>query len=232
MATIRFGAGIVDARGSIGGTVFSRNRGGAYIRARTAPINPNTPRQGLVRADLSNVVALWSDSLSQANRDQWGVYAAAIPRVNRLGETIFWTGFNTFVGNNTMRLQNDLPVVSIGPATLSLPVPDSDMSASASVATQLVTVNFTDSLDWAGEDSAAMQIRMGIPVPATRNFFNGPYRIAGTLEGNTAVPLTSPQTLPVPFPVQLGQKVFVQGKITRADGRVSNDFRDDAIAGA
>ncbi len=229
MATIRFGAGIVDARGSIGGTVFSRNRGGAYMRARTTPINPNTPRQGLVRADLSNVVALWSDSLSQANRDQWGVYAAAIPRTNRLGETIFWTGFNTFVGSATMRLQNDLPVVSIGPATLSLPVPDSDMSASASVATQLLTINFTDSLTWTGENSAGMQIRMGTPVPETRNFFNGPYRIAGTLEGSASSAISSPQTLPVPFEVQLGQKVFVQGTITRADGRVSNSFRDDAI---
>ncbi len=232
MALVQYGGGITDARGSIGGQVHSRNRFGNYIRARTTPVNPNSIRQNSVRDDLSNVVALWANTLTQVQRDQWGVYAAAIPRQNKLGQTVFLTGFNWFVGNNTMRSQNGVPVVTVGPATLSLPIPDPTLSIAASEATQVLTVTFDDTLAWAGEDDAAMQIQMGIPQPATREFFNGPWRIAGSLLGDNAIPLVSPLPVTAPFPIQEGQLVYIRARITRADGRVSDFFRTTAVVAA
>jgi len=37
--SIKFGGGVVDARGSLAGNVFSRNKSGAYMRARVTPVN-------------------------------------------------------------------------------------------------------------------------------------------------------------------------------------------------
>ena len=36
MAKIKFGAMMVDASGKLGGQVFAKNRGGAYIRTKTS----------------------------------------------------------------------------------------------------------------------------------------------------------------------------------------------------
>jgi len=229
MALVAYGGGITDARGSIGGQVHSRNRSGNYIRARTTPVNPNTVRQNGVRDNLSNAVALWANTLTQAQRDQWGVYAAAIPRQNKLGQTIFLTGFNWFVGNNTMRLTNGLPVVSAGPATLSLPVPDPTFAITVDETNQEISVVFDDTMDYIDEDDAGMQVQMGIPQPVTREFFNGPWRIADTILGDSVTPLTSPQTMDAPYPVQEGQRVYARARITRADGRVSDFFRATTV---
>lgn len=57
MALVQFGGGILDARGSIGGQVFSKNRFGNYMRARITPVNPNSARQAVVRAIVQALAA-------------------------------------------------------------------------------------------------------------------------------------------------------------------------------
>jgi hypothetical protein len=42
------GIGVVDGRGKLNGTVFSRNRSGAIARVKVTPINPNTAAQLLL----------------------------------------------------------------------------------------------------------------------------------------------------------------------------------------
>ncbi|GAI27992.1 unnamed protein product, partial [marine sediment metagenome] len=55
MALVQYGGGVLDARGSIGGQVHSKNRFGSYIRARTTPVNPQTNRQDAVRVAVSSL---------------------------------------------------------------------------------------------------------------------------------------------------------------------------------
>lgn len=93
MASIRFGGGIVDARGSIAGNTFSRNAGGAYQRARTAPTNPQTTRQSAVRNALGQSAQEWR-TLDEEQRTAW-VEAATTQQgayVNRIGESEQYTG--------------------------------------------------------------------------------------------------------------------------------------------
>ena len=42
MAKIKMTAIVADMRNKLNGSVFSRNRGGAYIRTKVTPINPQT----------------------------------------------------------------------------------------------------------------------------------------------------------------------------------------------
>lgn len=104
MASIRFGAGIVDARGSISGQVFSRNANGGYIRARTTPTNPGTTPQAIVRDGLAENAQAWRE-LSDVERQAW-VDAAATQQgqyTNRLGETAQYTGQQLFMLVNQLR---------------------------------------------------------------------------------------------------------------------------------
>lgn len=99
MATIKTGAVVAEIRGSLGGNVFSRNKGGAYVRQRVKPINPNTPKQAQVRGTFGTLQARWR-SLTQAQQDTWKAAVANYTAVNRVGDTIQYTPLQLFTRCN------------------------------------------------------------------------------------------------------------------------------------
>ena len=229
---VQYGGGILDARGSIGGQTASRNRFGNYLRARITPVNPRSSRQNVIRAVIQSLAQQWSNTLSQFQRDAWEVYADAITRQNKLGAQIKLTGFNHFIRSNAPRLQSADTVILDGPVILTLPPGDPIFSATVSEATQLITVTFDDTFAWANIDDGQMYVSMSEPKATGTNFIGGPFRLAGPLDGNTAVPLTSPQDIAVPFPVAETQALVVRARISEADGRLSDLFRDQFTAAA
>lgn len=94
-ALILFGGGVSELRGSIGGTVFSRNSSGAYARNRTKPVNPNTTKQNMVRVLFSTVAQHWR-TMSESDRLTWNTLSPTFTRLNRLGQSIPLTGFQLF----------------------------------------------------------------------------------------------------------------------------------------
>ena len=225
MALIKFGGGIIEMRGSIAGNVFSRNRYGAYMRARTKPINPNSSRQDAIRAIVSEVSLRWFGSLTQLQRDAWGVFAANVPAKNKLGEVIYLSGFNQFVKSNIASLNAGLDGINEGPVVFDLPGADLDFVPSIDAGTQLISIVFADGRPWCDEDGAAMIVQMGLPKNDSIEFFNGPWRHAGAIEGDSVAAPTTPETFAVPFVVADEQKVWVRAKILRADGRLSDWFQ-------
>ncbi|MCK5565385.1 MAG: hypothetical protein KAJ07_09080 [Planctomycetes bacterium] len=232
MALIKFMGGIGAMSGKLGGNVFARNSSGSYVRQWAKPVNTNTARQSAVRNAVIQFSQRWKNSLSDLQRSQWAVYAQAVSWVNRLGETIKLSGFNMYMRSNCAINAADGLAVDDGPAILTLAEGDTAFAVAISEATQIITITFNDNLAWGGEDEAHMLVAMGTPVNTTRNFFNGPWKIAGALDGNTAVPLVSPLTLPAPYAAQEGQQVVCRARIMRADGRVSQFFRGSAVVGA
>jgi hypothetical protein len=227
---IKYGGGIVDARGSMAGNVFSRNRYGAYVRARTTPVNPQSGRQSAIRAIVSLVSAAWLGTLSQANRDAWGVFASNVPATNKLGEVINLSGFNQFVRSNVANLNVGGSLISAGPVIFTLPGEDTSYATAVDAGTGKITVTFDDTRDWCDEDDAYLIVQAGIPVNASVEFFDGPWRHAGSIEGDSVAAPTSPDaTIDYPYEIADDQKVFTRAKIMRADGRISDWFRDDSI---
>lgn len=101
MALVRFGQGVAEMRGSIGGTTFSRSRNGATARNRTVPVNPNTQAQADLRYLFSQVAANFSQ-LSATNKEQWDEYASLLSFwTNRLGEPYTPSGRQVFQYCNT-----------------------------------------------------------------------------------------------------------------------------------
>lgn len=122
MASIRFGAGIVDARGSVSGQTFSRNANGAYIRARTAPSQPRTPDQTANRQRFGAISSAYS-SLAAAVAQAW-VDAARGPLgqyTNRLGEVAQYTGQQLYNSVNGIRAAFGLAPASAPPPVASIP---------------------------------------------------------------------------------------------------------------
>lgn len=67
MAKIKFGMMMTDASGKLGGQVFSKNRGGSYVRTKVTPTNPQTTAQMVVRGIFASISSAWS-SLTEASR--------------------------------------------------------------------------------------------------------------------------------------------------------------------
>ena len=228
MALIQYGGGVLDARGSIGGQVHSKNRYGNYIRARTTPVNPQSTRQNFVRNIVQYLSQRWSNTLTQLQRDGWEVYAAAITRQNKLGAQIKLTGFNHYIRSNTPYIQAGETVVDAPPTTLTLPAGDPLFACVVDEAAQQISVTFDATAAWNTQDGGLLMVSMSSPKATGNNFIGGPMRFAAAIVGVDPGGIVSPQVMAVPFPVAEGQEVVCSARIAELDGRLSDPFRSQS----
>ncbi len=120
MAKIKLGPMAAQISGSIAGTVFSRNRGGTYIRNRAIPTDPNTSAQQNVRAILASQSQSWAD-LTDAQRAAWENWASQNPVIDVLGASILLSGHQAFVQLNS-RLDLDDQTVLLVPPIINAPL--------------------------------------------------------------------------------------------------------------
>jgi len=85
-----------EMRGKLGGNVFSRNKAGAYVRAKVTPVNPQTVRQQTARYRFGNMSILYQN-LSSAAKDCWQVFASTHFNPLKGNNTGIYTGGNAFV---------------------------------------------------------------------------------------------------------------------------------------
>lgn len=232
MALVKFGGGVVQMSGSIAGDTFARNRYGNYARARTKPTNPNTGLQQAVRAALAFLTDRWSQTLTADQRTAWNLYASNVSMKNRLGEVIQLTGFNHYIRSNMIRTQANRPEIDDGPVVFELPAKDPMYAITASEATQEITTTYDDGLAWASETGGFMFLFGGQPQNPQRNFFAGPWRYYGYIPGVDAAPPAGPHVIDGEFAIAEGQHLWCYGRISRADGRLSEPFRSDVLVGA
>jgi len=228
MALVKMGGGVIAMSGSIAGNTFARNRSGNYVRARTKPVNTNTQAQQDIRTVMSFLTNLWSVTITAPARTAWNTYANAIAMKNRLGESIYLTGFNHFIRSNTEWVNRGHVATAAGPTTLLLPAKDTTFAITASVASQKISVTFANSATWAASSAGVMYTYMGVPRNVTRNFFNGPWKYMSKIEG-AGTPPTSPAALDPPMMLTLGQLITVYARIREADGRISEPMTASCI---
>jgi hypothetical protein len=231
MALIKYAEG-QQRSGSLGATVYSHNRYGQYIRARSIPTNPNTDRQSAIRTLLRNLTEYWSNSLSQAERNAWEAYAADVPWTNRVGDTVYLTGLSHFLRSNAPRLMTTGSQVDTAPAIHTLASGPGTFTATASAATQEISIAFDNTEDWANEADAFILVRQGLPQQPGIKFFGSPYRFLAAVQGDDVTPPTSPAAVPAVYPFAEGQRIWVQARISRADGRLSEPTFYNFLAAA
>ena len=215
---------LTQASGSVGGITFSHNAGGNYIRARAIPTDPNSPQQQAVRAVFGNLAIAWETALIQSQREAWETYAANVPILNALGDQIFISGLNHYIRSNTPRVQAGVARIDVAPTVFNLGDFSNPSFAYDSAASEIDTT-FTVADDWVNEDGAFAFIYGSRQKNETINFHKGPYRFAGTIIGSVGSPETSPSSIAAPFPCAVGNRCFNRFQVSRADGRLSLDFR-------
>jgi len=113
-ALVKFTA-IVDAiSGKISGTVFARNKGGAYARGKGNPTNPQTEAQQAVRVIFTEIAQRWR-SLVPSARAAWNAATNDYPYQNRLGNTRTLSGAG-------LHQKLNLNLASVNAAQLSVPL--------------------------------------------------------------------------------------------------------------
>lgn len=110
-----------DIRGKIGSSVFSRNKGGAYVRTKVTPVNPRTAKQQQVRQNFGQNSKAWSGTLTDAQRAAWNAFAASNPVRDVFGNSIILTGLATFNRMNQVLLQTGAAVILDPPTDYSVP---------------------------------------------------------------------------------------------------------------
>lgn len=189
-AKIKFGMMMTDARGKLGGQVFSRNRAGAYVRTKVTPINPRTTFQQSVRSVFGSISSAWS-SLTAAQRASWNEAVSNWQRTNIFGDLTTPTGKSLFQRLNNSLIQNvagSSPLL-LAPTPVEVPIVDE--------VTAEWTINGIDStliLMWSHQAVTAIdpedylvQIRATAPLPPGRYYHQNLLRVIaiGDLEDDT-----------------------------------------------
>ena len=120
MARIKFGMMMTDARGKLGGHVFTKAKSGATIRTKVTPLNPKTSAQSEARSALGANSQAWR-ILSETQRLAWNSAAQEVSKTNAFGDTYFPSGKNYFTAvNNNIRNVGGEVLVS-PPALVEVP---------------------------------------------------------------------------------------------------------------
>lgn len=215
--------------GSIAGVTASHNRGGMYLRSRTTPTNPSSLQQQAVRNAMQTLMSNWNNVLTQLQRDAWSTYGQNVARVDRLGESRFWTGAQWYCACNVPRIQAALSVINTAPTNFSMALLTGPGITSVTASTGVAVITFTNTNTWATAAGGALLVYSSRPQNPSIKYFNGPYRYAGSILGASTAP-TSPQNVTIAFPAAVGNQVFFQFRSVNADGRISDPFLLSKIA--
>jgi hypothetical protein len=114
-AKIKFGDVVTDKRGKQGGTVYSRNKGGAYTRNKVTPSNPNTAAQTAVRSRLAGFSSGWR-ALTALQRQQWNDAVTNYPYTDVFGDTYFLSGQGLYNALNSSLIAAGASAITEPPA--------------------------------------------------------------------------------------------------------------------
>jgi len=117
---IKWGALVVDGRGKIGGQVASKNGGGAYMKNKVTPSNPQTTRQTTVRALFASISSGWS-ALSAAQIAAWNEAVSDWTTTNIFGDLKKPSGKALYQRLNNQAQAAGLSAVTDVPDKVSLP---------------------------------------------------------------------------------------------------------------
>lgn len=208
---------LTQASGSVGGVTFSRAKGGMYIRARSMPVNPDTVYQQAVRQAQGTLSARWQTTMTPTQRSGWEIYAANVPRRNRLGDTIHLSGIAMYTRCNVSRIQAGLPVVDDGPNSYTIgDPPDLTGVAWSNSGPNTLTLNYNVTTDPADR----LLVYVSRPISPTVNFFRGPYRYNGSPAGGAGTYVIDEATLLMPL--TQGNDVILRARWAYVDGRLSD----------
>lgn len=228
MAIMRPGPLAGQLSGRVGGIVFSRNRGGDYVRNGPSPINPSTFYQVEARNALGLASTLW-DTIGDPGRASWVSWAQANPVRNRLGESIRLQGNAAMVSLNARLALLGIALAS-APPIVGPPSPLLTCTGTFSIATP---ANFKIAFTGTPLSTNVGLVVVGCKVPSLGISF-----VKNLLRSFTASPAAeaSPFEIGVDFIARfgvpyLGQKIVLRvGCMDFTNGQLSSMIPVEGLA--
>ena len=215
MALVKYGSIVADARGAVGGEVYSRNSAGAYVRNKTKPIYPASEKQVAMAALMSTVVSDWQLALTTAQRTLWNNLAAVSEFRNRLGDEFHPSGFNIFVLSNILLDLTAQAHVTAPPISASAPAPTLTLAW-----TTLVGVECTDIGNWDNSACSRLLAQKSPDLKQTINFYKQPWTL--TWGQNGAYYDILPALITPSAQLVADTRVYYSFRAVHADGAVSH----------
>lgn len=182
---IKFGAIVTDGRGKIGGHVASKNRGGAYLRTKVTPSNPNTTAQAIARGLLASLSQAWR-SLDGDTIKAWNSAVKDFASTDIFGDIKNPTGLNLYVKLNANLLAVGLTPLVLPPAKLEVPTA-TITSGNYDISTGVLSFSLSD----ASADTIVALVRATPPVSGGVSYVKNAYRVIGNdVVASNAISLT------------------------------------------
>lgn len=225
MAKIKLSAMVSEMRGKLNGSVFSKNRGGAYLRTKVTPVNPQTTSQGNVRSRLTNLSQSWR-SLTDAQRNAWNTAVANFTGTDIFGDIKTPSGINLYTKIN-------LNLANIAQSNLSLPpLPSSvgvfnSLTITATASTPSLSVAFTQTGVAAGQ---TVVVEATTQLSAGKNFVKSEFRKIGTFTGGTSTPYNALSAYTAKFgSLVAGQKIFIRFKAISNTTGIAGQYTTSSV---
>ena len=183
---IKFGSIVTDGSGKLGGHVYSKNRGGNYIRTNKVPSNPRTAAQILARSRFGQASAGWK-GLSEIQRAAWAEFAVNNPYSDSLGDQRHLSASSAYT-----RSANNLINVDKTPISTPLDVDEtltfSDFAAGF-LATGVAGVELNN-VNISNFGNAKILVKASPAFPASQKYAANKLRIVGSYDASDIDPAT------------------------------------------
>jgi hypothetical protein len=211
---IKFGAIVVAGSGKIGGHVASKNRGGAYLRTKVTPTNPNTSAQAGARALLSSLSTAWS-GLTESQRLGWNGAVKDFATTDIFGDIKNPSGINLYVKLNANLIGTGQAGISDAPAKLEIPFSPLvsavyDVSTPASTGFEFADAAMTD---------VAILVSATPKVSNGTSFVKNLYRNIGTVNGDEGLLTFGDDYIAKFGNLTVGDKIFLKVEAVLANGQ-------------
>lgn len=208
MAKIKLSAIVSEMRGKLNGSVFSKNRGGAYIRTKVTPVNPQTLAQGIVRATLTALSQGWR-GLTEAQRLAWNSAVSQFTGTDIFGDIKTPSGINLYNKLNLNLANIGVGPIATPPNVVGVGYIDS-LLVTAAAGAGTISLAYTNVGGAAGQ---TLVVEATAPMSAGKSFVKSEFRVVNTIPGGTASPAAFGAAYVAKFgAMQVGKKVFVRMK--------------------
>lgn len=212
--------------GSLGATVASHNRYGAYFRNRAIPVISTTTFAVNAKAHLGGASSDWG-GLTDAQRLAWDAYAQETPIIDSLGAKRILTGHASFVGLNS-RIARDGGTAITDPPLTQLPGAIITTTLSLDIGTGTFDITFTPTPLSAG---IKLWLRCAVVNSAGINYVQNLLKQVSITAAAQASPYDFQADLALRFgTLFVGQKVVVFAHTyDSVSGQLSQPHRDEGL---
>lgn len=216
MVVVKFGPIVSDARGSLGGTVFTRSRAGAVIRSKIKPVDPISNLRTTWQSAMSQAFYRWRNVLTVTHRQSWIDLANATDFTNALGQTYHPAPWNLYLRTTSFQIKFNMSFTDTAPASAVATYHPVVYSQTGIPPAIIATA------DAAWNDATNIFFWSTLPVPVTQNFNKGPYP---SLVSGLAAFWKLGEAPQLPSQRAAGDRIFFRSRAIQTDGALSATVR-------